>query len=1643
MNKVFAIVILVSFLFALSSVCATTFLDVFVTGIVQPSQNIAISGQMTNDSASDEIANVNITATMTSGGSGSELSDASGNFNFNITAPSTAGEHLVTVTTNESTQKSKTIPVFVSNVTGGSIAYVGKSPPFSVDTNFTISVTLLDGTTPINGYEPNVTIFKLNGPPVTWTITNQSSKSNSDGNINYTVTIPASATTGHYVIVVERGAVTSVFNIKSGYIVLTSTETTSGETSSNFAPGTEVMILAKIKTSTGVAAASAASSVDAYITLPNGTVENITLTARNQTTYPGYYNNSYSGTPLSGTYDVRVDATIGSAVVQGYTFFDTKTFSVKLENQEDFFMEWGGTAAFAAGGTVGLNVVAINLSSDNLLTVPGNIPACNSTYVKIDDIFYVNKTSINSTITDGVFLTGFHMMNQICRVKFTGPSDSGIYGIKVNLTVDGVTETGEGYFSMQKYFLKPAVVLDLGGEFEFEKMVAPGENTTISLSAYNITAGSDIDGTLIQNVEIQRIVPLEFGNDEITTDINYTVSYGAEPMITLQIPSSILGPASVDIRANISDEEVIGNAFFLANYLMGELFPTGGEINGEGGGGMEGEEMGGPPFSSCEGTQTFMGTISEVKTSQAVSAGSVIITDVLEATEEITGKDVSSCVDLVSSATSGSEGSMSLNLTFSSQCSLSGFYFVLLNASYQGNSAGLPAVFMCKRLSFWPEIYSIGGDDTTWRIAPTSGIRMSMSNITRLNDTNTIGNASIILPWAFNFNPGSGERILTPTSAFQQYLQSFTLNYSMNGSEADPNSYVIQNNVTFDVYPQNFTVRGTPLTRWPNGFIDMEPSVCAQDLSSGSYPWTDGCDSGFGGFQVVSFDAWIENFPWGQPMSVNSTKSFIINAKTNVSRVNVHTDSIGSSYFGANNTGFTVKLGKPWEGSMVNADNVTAELISDNWNGTEHWETEQWRVNFTIPATIKKGQTMILITVNNSNGERTDTEGFTSLTKYSLVIPYEEGVGEWWSFDDGMGAPNPWNISVDGWNMTAVNETLGIWSRSGTVCNRTGLTVTRWAGSQSATLGYNSTVKMLIIDNSSAGYDTIVFNNSGVLSYVNSDNRTLSENAFGHPGLYLRAVEECHYAKLANATATTDADIQTYGSLPSWAGEAAADSILSIPYIVKLGSSPVPFAEVHVNGIAKQGWEGFGFEEKLTEGINYTYTKGTTDAYGVAFLRVNVTDSGRYNLFWKVNTSLTDYDKATFETGTSMEIRKFRSWSDSAYWLSDAKGEIYYTNSQDGVWGAVQGGTPVYNATFDETDTKGFIRDSSVQNGTTPVYFIWVPGTNRTHIDDDKEFDSSEFEYVGTINFTSNESAVFIDGPGVPQNANRLKILYNDSQRPNFGCNECTVRWAFYLNGTNETDHEQMSDQIIMTIDVGSSSYTSTFFKSVGVGRDNTVAFKTITGLVVNVTNATNATGVWLWVYVGGSEGNYDYTEGGNILEGSGFLNETIRVSNSNNAYVSSIGVNYYANTSSGATNKYLFTFYQEDPKPSGNTQFNLQNTSENITMKVCTKSFGTTSDPPIEGVIIKLYSMQWRMMGPPQQTWLTLYDPVNASVAAAGGSSEPSSNIRTGPTGCVVFRATHPSGWPECSCTDIQGTATRGSDVENLWGGRACTPCQ
>jgi hypothetical protein len=1512
-------------------VTATNYLQAYAKGVVKPYSNLAISGQITNTSASDTIAGVNVSANVTGGLANSALTAADGTFSFNITSPILYGGFDVFVAANNVSRLSKWIPIYVTNVTGGSISYVSDLPPYSAGNTFTVNVTLKNGTAPAATYTPNVTIYTANGQRLSWTVANNSASSDASGVISYNITVPASAAPGQYAIIVERGAVSSVFGVDSGYRALVSPQTDAGSVTLNFAAGSSVNVYAKVKTTAGLAVSSGITSVTLYVTLPNGTVRSSGMTANNQSSYPGYYNANFTGTSAAGTYYVRVDAVVGSTTVQGYSIFNVRGFNARLEPQTDFFMDWGGSSAFGAGQTVGLNIIATSLTNDEVFTVPANISACDTTYLKLVDVFYANGTSINSTIQNAAFSTGRYMMADVCRIQFTAPAASSPYGVKVNVTVGGSTETAEGYFSVQKYFLKPTAVAGFGGEMDMMSMLAPGENTTISLTAYNVSNNAALGGGNITNVVVRKIKPLKFtlGLGEITTGINYSVSYGDTPTITLTIPSTMLGPAAVDMDATIGGvggETVSGNTFFIANYLMGGMAPQGA---GEGQGG------GGPPFSSCTGTQTFTGTVMEAKTATAVKSGAVVVNTLSEASEEATGKDMLSCFTLSANGTSDSNGLVSVNVTFNPSCSFSGFYFIVLNASYQGKTAGIPTDFMCKNLNFMPKLYSTGSTDEGWRMAPSSGVRITMTNITRLNDSRKIGNSTVRLPRVFNFNPAKGGgTVLLPTAAFSAWTSTNFLNYSGTGSGR-------QNNISFTIYPQNFTLLDyTNITSWPNGFVDLQPQVCTEDMG-GSPNWN--CDTGFGGFQVVPFDAWVEGFQWGGSQSVNSSVSYIVGAKTNVSlncsaTTNCTRVDKNSVYTGTNNTGFTVKIGRPWEGQLTTLS-ATAVLVDDGWNSTSDTTTERWNVSFTIPATISKGEAQIMILVNSSYGETASTDLWTTLTKYDIKIPYDEGIDEWFGGSIGSDDFN----ATSGWNMTRVNEIVGVRSQSnpGQFCYHYGLNTTRYSNNGTRfVMQYNSTTNFILVDNTTAGsYDFLVFNASGRVGYVNVNNRTLSLNAFGIEGLYFNRVDGC-YVKLSNATATSAAEVAAYGALPTWAGSGEANKEQVVPYIVKLGGNPVVDAQMHVNGMIKQSDEGFGFESKLVGGYsandlvntaageNYSYVNASTDSMGVAFLRVNITNSGRFSIFWKVNVSAADYDIASMSSGTQIETRKFSGWGDAIYWLPNGRVTLYWSNNTAGpgadagvpAWSAFSPGSTksFYNGTVVESVAAGFVRDT-VPPSAWRIAYSPSEG-NRTCLDDD-------------LNFTYGN--------------------LTDADHPD---NDDYPVSCFYWNSTS------------------------------------------------NNLNTTYGAEAQTWLAVGSYVNN---TPAGASV----------------------------ANTTYDVLNNLTMVFYQDGPRPASMV---VTSANANVPVKVCAETFDAPTRKPIEGAKVKLFAMNFDVQGPAQRKWLTMYNPINDTVRAAGGDSEPESNILTGPKGCVAFNITYPGGWPN-GCREIQGSVTRGSDTENVWVGRVC----
>ncbi len=1316
-NGIFAAVLISLFSFSIlsASVSAGNYMDFYSSSVVEPGQKINFTGSVYNSSNTSQIMpNINVSAII-NGTANTSTTSSGSQINFTVNAPSSVGEYSTIIYSNDTNIMNKTFTVYVSNVSSGSIAFTGKYPPFSAGSSFTINMTMKNATSgaAIANYVPNVSIFSTNGGQASWSIMNLSVKSDANGVMVYNITIPAGVD-GQYVIIVEHGVIYKIFDISAGYVISAGTEDTSGAASSNFAQGSTINIIAKVRDSNGNPINSTTiSNITAYITLPNSTVINKTLSTYPGSGYDGYYNKTIDiGTAAGdiGQENIKIVAGVAGKLIDGSTLFNVKTFIVKLEMQKEFFEDWGGQAAFEASTAAALNIVPINTSESSIISpsVTGALPACNSTYLQLIDVFYANGTSINSTMGSAVFGTGRSMASSVCKISFTAPANSGTYGMRVNVTISNITVVGETYFSVQKVMMKASSVSDLGGSMDFKAMVTPGENVSVSLTAYNLTSKGSISGDRITNIVVTRIVPLEFtgGASEytgLTAGSNYTVTAGTAadaPVVSVTLPSSVLGPTLVEIRANISGEIVTGSAFFMANYLEGFLQPQMGRGEGSFGGG----DMEKSSFSSCSGTITFSGNAREVKSSSA--AQGVAISSIAQAREELTGKDVSSYLTIEGSTTSAANtGEITVNVTFSGSYSFSGFYFMLFNASYQGKTTGLPAGFMCKKLNYWPQIMSAGGDQQSWRIAPTGGVNITISDVTRLNDSAKITNRSYVqLPRLMNFNPSKGGmNLLVP-------LNATAMNFSFRATDTSGNhtyNNITTNKVTFVIYPTDFSLNGQPLTRWPNGFIDLQPVVTSFDIDRAS-------DTGMGGFEVVPFDAYMQ---WSNnnQVSAGDNVSYNVYAKTNISRTE----------------GFTVNIGRPWEGQLANVSNL-------QYNNTQNMSdgTQVWNVTFTIPSTMKKGGSDLSIEVNNTAGDKSTARQWLTVVKYSVVVPAEEGMSFDYYYipvqDEGQNMMGQNNVSRYGWNMTYINLTYKTWSHSdnwgngwnGSVMIKNKFNASRYGMGQPVDVVYNSTTRALLLDNTTAGtYDTLILNNSmGNITIINLNQRSVVNFTSG--GLYLWNIDGT-YVKFVNSSTTG-----------SWGGSYQKNTSFKIPYVVKLASTAQSGVSMSVNSIGSQmdggGNGGFGFSSKLISGQNYTSSPQfiNTDLNGVAFVDVNISKSGKFIIFWKVNTS-SDSDTASMESGTQVEAKSFQTDGGLAYNVPRATA-VLTMNNTGGVWKAFGNSTPyVYNGTIAETGGNDFTRDGTNQTW----YIVYNPFTNQTRMGTTMDLSGTA---VVTINETTN-----------------------------------------------------------------------------------------------------------------------------------------------------------------------------------------------------------------------------------------------------------------------------------------------------------------
>ncbi len=1324
--SLFSIPIAIFTLLLLSHIAlASIYLNVSVSPAVpQAGQNINIHGTIVNTTASEGLSSVlgvNVSARITSAGWNASTTSASsslnGTFNFNISAPTTIGNYSILISTNSSSLVNRHLPVFVSDMTSGIIAYTNAFPPFSNGTRFTVNITLFNGTSPLSSYYPNVSVFYSLGGPVNWTIQNLSATTNASGIIQFNITIPASVAPGKYVISVERGKLISVFEVRAGYVVTVQTLTTADELTPNFGESTSIRILAKVRDTSSNPVSGA--TVTASVTLPSGTVSTLSLSAHPSSS--GYYNNTFTSTSARGTYNIKVKATIGGVGIEGATTFNIRAFSVQFERAKRFFFEWGGQGAFKPSQTAALNVIVTNLTDTS--TVPSSsLNNCGVDSFRLVGVFFPNGTEVPAGTTYNISSANFTTEpfpggTNVCKIQFTTQSESGTYAIRVNVTFGNSSLNADGFYSVQQVFLRATPVSSFGGDESFMSTVEPGSNVTLALKAVDVASGASISPANITGIAVKKLFPLESAGGSEVTNVTYnahpSTDANVDPTIDVLIPASVMGPMIVEVQANASGNITTGSAFFVSNYLSGFASP---EVSGFGGSGM--------PLSQCSGTVQFSGFVNEAKSGTAAQGASIV--GIIEAREEETGKNIASMLSIPTSTASTSSGAITANVTFSPTggYSFSGFYFIVFNASYKGNYAGIPGMFMCRTLDLgFPQIQTIGSSSTfSWQIAPTAAMKVSLSNVKHLNGS-LIGNVSnFSIDKIFNFNPSTGGmQVLIP--------RNFTAS-SISFDTTFTNGVLSANNASLTLNYSDFLLGGANITKWPTGFFDLRPKVVS-DI---------GTDTGFGGFMVVPFDAFPESFTYGS-VAVGSTQSYTIAARTNVSlgcQSTTKCDRSGISvggqllYSGSNQTGFKVKIGRPWEGELTTLTGVNATLLGggpagalDNWNASGDMGFERWNITFGIPTSVSKGGAQLLITVNNSNNEEMDIPLFMSVTKYSVVIPYEDGVGggsgsEFDFYFLPQGGANPY------FDMTNnITNTYGISSQSGNICVKRALNSTRFGVTGNPVVNHNSNIHVAVVDRYTAGvYDTVLLNdtvNNKIIILNQSQNITHRSfgNATGQSGLYLWNIEQCGYFSIINTTINALLEGNNFVNNRGFSPKQI-NLNMTIPYVMFLGSGTSAArqvgASVSINGIAKQDSRGFGFVEKLTRNTNFTSWPQyvNTDANGVAFIHLNVANAGRFMAFWKVNvtSAAADTDTGDMSSGVMVQIQNFRTYGNSINLLPNPVVSLLHRANTDGYLNSF---TPIGSAIFNESaifnaNVTGLITAGTIYN------ISYGPGTNQTKI---------------------------------------------------------------------------------------------------------------------------------------------------------------------------------------------------------------------------------------------------------------------------------------------------------------------------------------
>ncbi len=1255
----------------------------------QSSVNFTVQGRLLNTSnLANEFApgSVNVTATIASTNINfSRITTASG-FDFNITLPVTESVNNVTagyqvyITTNTTNPAhNKTFNLYRTNATNVSFAFVNSFPPFLTGVNFTVNVSYFNGTNAIANGKPEIRIFKLNGVQQAWLVTNLSAMTNAQGILQYNVTIPADAS-GQYALVVDRGAGFVVFGIRSAFVPSFRTETPTGVRRSDFAVNATVNLVGTLRYSNGTPYNLVGTDTAvAFVTLPNRSIINTNLVQTNSVTLPGQMNSTFSQTDLPGAYDVRVLIAIGSTQYETRGTFRVSAFRASLKAGAGFFSEYGNKRIILPNSTVEFSILAFNNSGDAL--IPGsiygglNVINCtqgNVTFAGFTNVLTGANVTNYSQLAAGQPLFGnvsYTPMLDVCSLRVNVPNAVGVYRLDVNVrappSMGSELVTASALVQVETITLNVQPIQASGGfdRGDYSFQLSPGENASFQLSAFNFSSGSQFSSNSIQNVTVLSIAPLTFITGASNAFNNFTengtanckpcgskpnpalpfyVSYPntQEARVAVTLPNTT-GYFEVTIQANVSGQFVTGRTYFDMKLIDGFASPGSGSTFGQ----QDRPSFGFGQASCAQGNVSYSAVVRDVKTNQG-ALGVRINSNLIMAMEEGTGRNIASLLSVPRGNTTNSLGLMAFNLSIS-QALPSGFYFMMFNVTYQGRDDTIFGMLNCKDSSSRLVI----SQTPFGRFRPDVSLFLNYNQLFTINTTTgsfiPIVNGTLEIVGMRGYNEDvSGDVKLLPNAS--QGRQRVNLTQGVGAQ--------------ITLFPSNFS-----LAQWPQGTLMFQINV-----TNGSNPgplfmqgpsWIvgGGHDSYAGAIQILAYELFFNSTPFGGvPLGTNL--SIIVNASTNVS---------------TSGQNFTVAFKRYGGGTRTPAVIQNTSLMIDGWNDSTSFGWEQWNVTFAVPTTLQAGEIQVEFTANNSKGVQARAGFSTFLTGFSVQTltqddMFMEGVN-CRAFDESddngsmQGCFNPFaagplfnyqnNTHL---NLSVLNLTYGVASRSDFVCLKRAFNFTQgnmgpFGPAKIFDLGTN----IVVIDNNTPGlYDTLVINTSnGTQQIISIHNFSSSQRRFNgnttrpYRDYYLSNIFQCAHLGLVNGSETT---LQGYTgqSGESSTGDNFVNDVFYLPYRIQRGGGPVVANITHVGyAIKSEDGRPAGTLPDSAHRTNFTQS----DPNGVAMVRVNITQSNRYQAIWDVNVTtgnqvVTDRAKTRGDStsygggqGTRIDVIAFRT----------------------------------------------------------------------------------------------------------------------------------------------------------------------------------------------------------------------------------------------------------------------------------------------------------------------------------------------------------------------------------------------------------------